>query len=322
MDLVASELRGRGGSGIEPKAVTRLLYTTILGDFCRLPEVALALAQDRLAATIAPLLQIPDFLLCEEQLLRDWEVERPRAAAQAKESAASLEKEVAAMPAAVRSLRIRLRVAALRRIDAAAVGREVFLPCPALFAEAHLLEDNLPQGFVMKVGISRMAHYWPKPATEAKSEAWRADHELVRAVEQRLLPLLPPPGPKADEEFAAAAALWLALGTLRDFEATNVLPLFPHSTIYPNGYVPRGYRIRILPETLANVGGSYLTLAAAGLSPYIAEPFHAYCEARRTLLTGWLEDVPALAAAKWGTECRSELTEGTKAGAVAGSAQG
>lgn len=321
MDLDSSGSRASSSSANGPNDVMRMLYTTPLGHFCRLPEVALALAQDRLAATISPLLQIPDFLSCEEDLLRDWEVERPAAALQAKESAARLEKEITSMPPAVRSLRIRLRVAALRRIDAAAVGREVFLPCAALFAEAHLLEEGMPLGFAMKVGTSRLAHYWPKPASEAKSEAWRADPELVEAVERRLLPLLPPSGPKADEEFAAAAALWLALSPMRDFEAANVLPLFPYSTIYPNGYVPRGYRVRIRPESLAPLGGSYLTLAAAGLSPYIAEPFDAYCESRQALLKAWMEDVPALAVAKWGQSDPHEVAQPPPAGAAAKFAQ-
>ena len=309
MDLNGDRPWVPDGSGCEAKALVRMLYTTPLGQFCQLPEVALALAQDRLAATISPLLQIPDFLPNEEQLLRDWEVERPKAAVSAKESAAQLQHEIADMPPAVRSLRVRLRVAALRRIDAAAVGREVFFPCPALFGEPHVIEEELPQGFALKVGISRLAHYWPKPATEARSESWRADPELVWAVERRLLPLLPPPGPRANEEFAAAAALWLALGPLRDFEAAHVLPLFPYSTIYPNGYVPKGYQIRISHEILSAVGGSYLTLAAAGLSPYIAEPFLAYCESRRSLLTEWLKDLPALVVAKWGVPVSEEPVE-------------
>jgi hypothetical protein len=46
-------------------------------------------------------------------------------------------------------------------------------------------------------------------------------------------------------------------------------------------------------------GGSYLTLAAAELSPYIAEPFLELCGKYRELLAAWAEDTPGLAAAKW-----------------------
>ena len=113
----------------------------------------------------------------------------------------------------------------------------------------------------------------------------------------------------------------MALGPLRAFEAANVLPLFPYSTIYPNGYVPRGYRVRIRPESLSPLGGSYLTLAAAGLSPYIATPFDAYCESRQALLKAWMDDVPALAVAKWGEPDPRGVAEPPPVGAVAESAQ-
>ena len=67
--------------------IVLLLYTTPLGQFCRHPEIAAALAQDKLATLIAPFLHIPDLLSNERRLLRDWELERPQPYAAARASA-------------------------------------------------------------------------------------------------------------------------------------------------------------------------------------------------------------------------------------------
>ena len=284
---------------LDNSPVVRLLYTTPLGQFCRHPEIAMALAQDRLAALISPFLHVPDLLANEHRLLRDWEIERPEPAARARASAAALEQTVTEPSPEVRELRMRLHLAAHRRIDATAVGREIFQPCPAFFGEPHVTCE-LSDGLTLKIGPVRMAHYWPKPDSEARSHAWRNNPTIVRAVETALLPLLPPHGPDAGEQFDTAAALWLTLAPLRDFEARSSLPLFPYTTIYPEGYTPRGYRIRIETATMRSLGGSYLTLAAAGLSPYIAECFHTYCDTRSALLAEWTEDLIALAIEKWG----------------------
>lgn len=279
--------------------IVRLLYTTPLGQFCRHPEIATALAQDKLATLIAPFLHIPDLLLSEHRLLRDWELERPPPFAAARESAAALEHSFANAKPEIRELRVLLHLSAHRRIDAAAVGREIFLPCPAFFDEPHITCE-MSNGFTLKLGIVRMAHYWPRPDGDARSHAWRSDPELVSAVERALLPLMPLPGAGAGEQFGTAAELWLTLAPLRDFETRSSLPLFPYTTIYPEGYVPRGYRVRIQPATMRALGGSYLTLAAAGLSPYIADCFSAYCETRRELLEEWTQDLISLAVDKWG----------------------
>jgi hypothetical protein len=278
--------------------VLELLYTTPLGQFCRHPEIALALAQDKLAASVAPFIQVPDLLAYEERLFEDWQLERPEPAAEATASAEALKKECMGMESKALGLRLRLHLAAHRRIDAAALGREVFLPCPAFLGEPHIACE-LADGLILKIGIVRMAHYWPKPEMAARSRAWCGNRALVEAVERRLFPLLPPPGPDAAHEFEVAAGVWILLQPLREFEARHCLPLFPYSTIYPDNYVPRGYHIRIRPETMRELGGSYLTLASAGLSPYIAEPLLDYCETRRELLETWKRDLLELGIAKW-----------------------
>lgn len=282
----------------ESESFARFLHTTPLGQFCRQPEIAWALAQDRLATTITPFLHLPDIFRYEERLLRDWETERPDAAAQARASAALVRAGAGGMTDDARRLRELLHRVAHRRLDAAAVGREVFIPCPPFFGEPHLAQP-LRDGLTLKIGIVRMAHYWPKPESELRSQTWRAQPELIRAAESVLFPLLPPPGENEADEFSAAASLWLALAPLREFEAHKSLPLLPYTTIYPEGYVPRGYSLRIKPETMRALGGSYLTLAAAGLSPYIADPFLAYCDSRRSLLQTWIADLESLAKSKW-----------------------
>jgi hypothetical protein len=249
---------------------------------------------------LAPLLAIPDLLSGEDRLFRDWEVERPAAARHALASCGEiLHSQPGLSPAALR-IRARLRCAALRRIDLAAVGREVYRPCPAFFGEPHLAY-SLTRGLRLKAGIVRMANSWPSQATEAESRSWRGDPELVAAAEKCLFPL-PPPGPGAAGLFSEAAEAWLALEPLRTFQAGSPLPAFPHATLYPHGYVPGGFRIRISPEAVQGCGGSYLTLAAAGISPYIAEPFDDFCRQRSGLLAEWSRDAAGLAAEKWGLQ--------------------
>jgi hypothetical protein len=296
-DIFDPARSGLKNISLTPSSIERRLHTTPLGPWCRLPEIRRALAQDKFAATLAPLLGLPDLLAGEDRLLPDWEMERPEAAAAARASAEAIGSAAPGLPPDVLRLRLRLRHAVLRRMDAAAVGREVFLPCPGYFGEPHLAFD-LSRGLSFKAGIVRMANYWSKPETEARSLAWRADPELIRAAETRLFPL-PSPGPQATERLISTAQAWIALAPLRDFEAASPLPLFPCATIYPDGYVPRGFQIRIKPETMRACGGSYLTLAAAGLSPYIAEPFAKACERHQDLLAQWAEDVTSLAILKW-----------------------
>jgi hypothetical protein len=284
--------------GDRARAVARILHTTPLGVMCRHPEIRMALAQDRLAETLNPLLAAPDLIAGEDRLLRDWEVERPGPAAHAAASAKGLAAASPGLPPPTLRMRLAIRLAALRRIDAAAVGREVFSPCPAFFGEPHIAFD-LGCSLNFKAGMVRISNSWPNPGTETRSLAWRSDPLLVEAVENRLFPPLASSGQSA-AELAGVIAEWTALGPLREFEMSSPLPLFPRTTIYPNGHLPRGFRIRIGPETMIACGGSYLTLAAAGLSPYIAEPFAEYCRSRVGLLEEWSGDVAALVSSKWG----------------------
>jgi hypothetical protein len=285
---------GAAGPEAEPPALDaweRRWHTTPLARLCRHPEVLLALAQDRLAATLAPILHQPDLLAGEDRLYQDWTRDRPEAAAEADRFAE------ADGPPVLRHFRRRLRRAAVRRLDAAALGREIFRPGPAYFGEPYLAFDLAP-GLVFKAGIVQLASYWPSPEGEARSRAWRANGPLVAAAEEKLFPIWPAEG-RTGKSFAAAAAGWLALAPLRDFELCSPLPLFPGSTMYPEGWAPPGFRVRIRPETMRALGGSYLTLAAAGLSPYVAEPFLDYCANRGAWLDAAMGDPAGLAAAKW-----------------------
>lgn len=288
-----------GSQGPDPPVPAgRILHTTPLKHLCRHPDISMALAQDRLAGTLGPLLAMPDLLAGEERLLEDWALERPSAAAHAAGSAEAVAAACPGLSPSALKLRVSIRRSALRRMDAAAVGREIYSPCPAYFGEPHLAH-NLDRSLTFKAGIVRLSHSWPSPETEARSRAWRADPRLVEAVEALLFP------PLAASEgspafFSSLVGDWQATGPLRDFEASSPLPLFPRATIYPHGHLPKGFRLRISPEAVHSCGGSYLTLSAAGLSPYIAAPFDDYCRSHRDRLLEWSRDIPALAAAKWG----------------------
>jgi len=288
---------GQGEAEVGRVALELRLHTTPLGRMCRNFEIRQALAQDKLAAAVAPVVQVPDLLAGEDRLYQEWKLERPAAAAEAAVALAALENRCGHWPAEIRQLRHRLRGAALRRLDAAATGREIFFPCPAYFGAPYLPCDLAP-GLSLKAGIVRRTEFWPGMEGEARSRTWRADDRLVAAVEARLFSL----GPAAtgrEEDFVAAAAVRLGAAALQEFEARSPLPLFPPAMIFPEGTVPSGFRVRIRSDTLRALGGSYLTLAAAGLSPYIAAPFYDYCAERREALAADGEDIAGLAAAKW-----------------------
>jgi len=279
-------------------ALEQRLHTTPLGRMCLHPEVRLALAQDKLAAALEPMLRVPDLLAGEDQLAEAWRRDRPEAAANADAGAETLAPSCSASTE-VGLWRRRLRFAALRRLDAAAVGREIYVPCPAFFGEPYLNFASAPE-FSFKAGLVRTAKTWPNPASEALSRAWRADAERIAAAESWLFPVLSCAGGRSDAEVATALALWLALTPVRDFEARSSWPLFPPASGSPDQLELPGFKVRIRPETMRELGGSYRTLATAGLSPYLAEPFADYCETQRDLLAAWSEDVAGLAMAKWG----------------------
>ena len=197
-----------------------------------------------------------------------------------------------------RSWQQRLRTAALRRLDAAAVGREIYRPCPAFFGEPYLSFVVRPD-LTLKAGLVRGMRTWPDSAREAQSAAWRADGACVAAVEDRLLPGVGPGRPRGGADSSLAA--WLALAPVRAFETRSPWPLFPRATALATEAPPPGFVVRIQPETMRKLGGSYRTLASAGLSPFLAQPFAEYCETRRDLLAAWSEDGPGLALARWGS---------------------
>ena len=284
------------GEGSGSRALGESLRTTPLGRMCLHSEVRRALAQDRLAAALEPLLRLPDLLEGEDRLAEVWRVARPEAAAQAAAAGAALRSGDGG--AEERSWHQRLRTAALRRLDAAAVGREIYRPCPAFFGEPYL-PFAVRTDLTLKAGLVRDMRTWPDSEREAQSAAWRADAACVAAVEDRLLPGLGPGRPRGGADSSLAA--WLALAAVRAFETRSPWPLFPRATALATEAPPAGFVVRIQPETMRNLGGSYRTLASAGLSPFLAQPFAEYCETRRDLLAAWSEDGPGLALARWGS---------------------
>jgi len=274
----------------------QLLCTTALGRLCAHPEVRLALAQDRLATELAPALAMPDFLAHEDELGRSWAAVRPEAAASARAAAAAMAVAEGGSNGFARGWRRRIRLAALRRIDAAAVGREVFAPAPELLGEPYAAIAG-PKGWTIKAGAVHAAHYWPDPESERRSEAARADEELVQAFERILCPWLPPSG--GEPNFGSALAAWSALAPLREFELRSSFPLFPYRLQTANGAPPPGFSVRIRPTTVADCGGSTHTLAAAGICPFIANPFREHCVTEARRLEQWASDLPALVTAKW-----------------------
>ena len=280
--------------------LARLLYAARWGNLRRHPEIAEALAQDRLAATLTPWLRVPDLFGCEHRLFRDWQVERPEAAAFAQESAAAIEVECAGMAKEVLQLRLLIHLTAHRRIDAAAVGREVFLPCAPFFGATPISSASCRRDSPLRSEPCAWRTIGPSPIWRPGAGFGGRITNWCKRWNEASFPSYRRPAPTRRSSSGRRQRCGLRLKPLRDFEARSSLPLFPYSTIYPDGYCPRAYKIRIPAETMRRLGGSYLTLAAAGLSPYIADPFLAYCDTRKELLAEWTEDLVGLAIGKWG----------------------
>lgn len=255
-----------------------LLATTRLRILFAMDDVHRALAQDALMAEITPVLRTPDLLEHESSLITEWSEERPEAAAVAMASASKLEQACRKqhLTPEAEEYRIRLHLAAHRRLDAAMVGDEVCAPCHWFLGEPHV-DVDLSDGTSLKVGNTRLANYYGSAAKSSASIARLGNTTLVSEVEAALFPLIPPGGDL--HAFARMFAHWREMEPMRSFEISQKYPLSPRSLPLPfsDGDAPPGYIVRFNQLALRSVGADLSTVAMAGFSPYLAEAFANYC---------------------------------------------
>lgn len=274
-----------------------LLATTRLRVLFSLPDIHRALAQDALMAEITPTLRTPDLLLHEDSLLSEWSDLRPEAAAIASASAAKIETACRKLKLSESAIayRVRLNLAAHRKLDAALVGDEVCAPCAWFLGEPHI-EVGLSDGTTLKAGCTRLANYYD--GANAKSEASIArlkNSKIVSEAEAALFPLLPQGGDL--EEFNRAYLSWREMDKMREFEVTQKYPLFCRSLPLPfsGAEPPPGYIIRFDQDVLRAVGADLNTTSMAGFSPYMAKTFADYCRNHTERLEQLMKNVSTLA---------------------------
>lgn len=272
-----------------------LLATTRLRVLFSLDDIRRALTHDALMNEITPILRTPDFLEHEASLVAEWCEERPEAAAVATASAAKLEHACrrAGISREAEEYRLRLHLAAHRRLDAAMVGDEVCSPCHWLLGEPHI-DVELSDGPPLKVGCTRLANYYGSAAKSAASIRRLGNKDLVVEVERALFPLTPDDGDLV--KFDRAFTHWREMDPMRRFEMSQKYPLFPRSLPLPfsRGEPPPGYLLRFDVQKLQEVGADLSTVSMAGISPYIAEPFAAYCREHAVRLEELAKDIGRL----------------------------
>lgn len=272
-----------------------LLATTRLRVLFSLPDVHRALAQDALMAEITPILRTPNLLEHEMSLITEWSEERPEAAAVAASSASKLEQACRKqyLRSDAEEYRVKLHLAAHRRLDAAMVGDEVCEPCHWFLGEPHL-DVDLSDGTVLKVGNTRLANYYGSSAKSTASVSRLNNKSLVAEVEAALFPLQPAGG--GLEQFASMFAQWRDMDDMRQFEISQKYPLFPRSLPLPfsGAAPPPGYVIRFDQPTLHSVGADLSTVSMAGFSPYMAEVFMTYCRSHTDRLEQLMQDIGRL----------------------------
>ena len=271
-----------------------LLATTRLRILFSLPDVHRALTQDALMAEITPVLRTPDLLEHEQSLLSEWGEERPEAAAVAAASATKIEQACRKLhlPPDAEEYRVRLHLAAHRRLDASMVGDEVCAPCHWFMGEPHI-DLELSDDTTLRVGNTRLANYYGSAAKSAASIARLANPLLIAEVEAALFPPTPPDDLR---EFAARYAQWREMDDMRLFEVSQKYPLFPRSLPMPfsDAAPPPGYLIRFDQGVLREVGADLSTVSLAGFSPYLAISFAEYCRKHTERLEALMQEVGRL----------------------------
>lgn len=273
-----------------------LLATTRLRLLFGLPDIHRALVQDAFMAEITPVLRTPDYLAREEALVGEWSEERPEASGIAHKSAIKVEKacKAAKLSDTATEYRVRLHLAAYRRLDAATTGDEVSAPNHWLLGEPHIVV-TLSDGTPIKTGSTRIANYYPSAAKSSLSLSKLNNQALVREVEVALFPLLPEDGDL--DKFGPAFEHWNEMAAMREFECNQKYPLFPRSLPMPfsGAEPPPGYISRFNRDSLGSVGADLSTVSMAGFSPYMAGVFADYCRSHTDALEQRMKAVQQLA---------------------------
>jgi hypothetical protein len=117
----------------------------------------------------------------------------------------------------------------------------------------------------MKVGLNFVHDYHPDPRHDAEFKAVLENEPAIAAVEFALFPLAGREGLFVPNHWRKIRARWCEVATLRDFDATSEVAVFPEGYLFAKP--PAGMVARVPPEFLGQINP--LRFLEAGLCPWL-----------------------------------------------------
>ena len=258
-----------------------LLRATPMGAFLRNPSVIKMLAEDRVLRDFMPWVHVVRPMEGEEQLIRDWAEARPNIHAPLLSIAHHELASFAAVDDEGSRLRIMVRLAAYRRLDAAYCGEQVFAKSPELGGEPyfHVLVPGLADP--MRVGVVSSARYVGDPKKDAEILEICRNAEAISAVEDAIAGCVP--FEDTPNAWAKTVNNLAAANAMRSWERSNKTSLLAHGWWFDVMNLPEGIVLRRgASQLLHDCGheGPLLIMRQLGISPFIAEVGQGYLDSQ------------------------------------------
>jgi hypothetical protein len=254
-------------AGLQPD-VERIFYD-FLGRFLCLEPIRRIIAQEIYFDRLRPFVETPNLLQHEPKLLDEWKQLRPDIYWLSETSA---RRKLQVFDLSVGGPkedkdRLLLRLAALRRLDSwLAPGGDRIVERPHSFGGDLYWTMEIP-GFdrPMKVGLNFAHDYHPDPRHDAEFKAVLENEPAIAAVEFALFPLSGRRGLFVPDHWRRICARWHEVATLRDFDLTSEIAVFPEGNLFAKPL--SGMVARVPQEFLDQINP--LLFLETGLCPWL-----------------------------------------------------
>ena len=262
----------------EFQADVEQLFYDFPGRFLCLDPIRRIIAQEIYLDQLRPFVETPDLLLHEMKLLDEWRQLRPEVSRLGETSARRVLQafDLSAGGPVEDKDRLLLRLAALRRLDSwLAAGGDRIVERPHSFAGDLYWPVEIP-GFdrPMKAGLNFAHDYHPDPRHDAEFKAVLENEPAIAAMEFALFPLAGRQGLLAPDHWRKIRGRWREVATLRDFDATSEVAVFPEGYLFVKP--PAGMVARVPAEFLGPVNP--LLFLETGICPWLPAVTAAFLE--------------------------------------------
>ncbi len=281
-EIVPTEILALG----ELATARYILRASPLGAFVRDHRVRHLIAEDRVFAGISPWIQVVSAMDGEEKLLEAWAAARPQIYQPLRAKAEKDLSEFVPFTGAGLRLRMTIRMAAYRRLDAAYCGRQTFGRTPELGSETYFFvrSPGLPQP--IKVGTVISAVYEGDPKRDRELLEICGDTANVLPIEHAISGCFP--SEDTVPAWCDVAAIWDAVAPLREWERSSKLSNIPNGWWFDVLAVPSGILMRPkAADLLAEIGheGGLILLNRLGVCPFASAPAKIFLESRSSQVT-------------------------------------